>query len=66
VTNSHVNLAWINAKQGNESNCRELLQRSLETGFLWREKAFLESENDFGAVQDTAWFQELLTNITED
>ena len=62
LTNSHVNKAWINIKQGNESECREHLLRALETGFLWTELTFLQTENDFKALRNTPWFRDLLQN----
>jgi hypothetical protein len=36
------------------------LLRAFETGLLWRELRFLETEEDFSAVRSTAWFQDLV------
>ena len=66
VVNSYVNLAWISIKQGNESKCQAHLLRAFETGFLWRELSFLETEDDFSAVRSAAWFQDLLQNAKKE
>ena len=46
--------------QGNESECREYLLRALETGFLWIPTTLLKTDDDFKALKNTAWFQNLL------
>ena len=66
VLNRYVNLAWISIKQGNESKCQAHLLRAFETGFLWRELSFLETEEDFSAVRSAAWFQDLLQNAKKE
>ena len=58
----HVNKAWISIKAGNERECREHLSCALETGFLWIAVPFLKTEETFEALQNTAWFQDLLQN----
>ena len=60
LAKSHVNKAWIKIKQENESECREHLVRALETGYLWTAVAFLKTEDDFKALRNAVWFQDLL------
>ena len=66
VAQAHVNLAWINVKQGKDSDCQAHLERGLQTDFLWSFKSFLETEGDFGGVRDTLWFQDLLKKANKD
>jgi len=66
VANCQVNLAWINMKQGKESECKAHLGQALETGFLWKAKSFLEADNVFDPVRQAEWFQELLANAKPD
>ena len=66
VANSHVNLAWIRAKQGREQDCRRHLQDLVQTGFCWTCKSFLESEDDFAVVRETEWFRAVLDQASVD
>ena len=62
VAESHVCLAWISMKQGEESECQAHLERALDTGFLWQQTSFLEEEDSFDAVRQAVWFREMLAN----
>jgi Tfp pilus assembly protein PilF len=62
VAIGHVNLAWINMKQGKESECKAHLEHALETGFVWQCKSFLQTDNVFDPVRQADWFEELLSS----